>query len=315
MNNLKGYFMITGAAMLWGISATAAKLLLNQQIDTLLIVQSRVTFSCLLMVLFFLLFTPRTLRVNVHDLWRFALLGIFGVAGANFTYYFAIKESTVATAILIQYTAPLAVMGYAAITREEELTLAKSIAAAVSFLGCFLAVGAYDPSVLEITPIGLLSAIGSMITFAFLNVYTRHLLKRHNLWTITFYSIAFASLFWLTINPPGALVAERVSGETWWALVLLAIISVLIPHSLFFAGLQHVVPTRAIITSTLEPVVAILSAAIVLDEYLRAPQIIGAVVVISAIVLLQVRREPGEVRRSSTIASGHQDAEQGSGNV
>lgn len=310
MRDLRGYVMIMCAAVFWGISATAAKLLLNQQVDTLLIVQSRVTFSCLILFLFYFLFKPQYLRVGLKSLWRFALLGILGVAGANFTYYFAIKEGTVATAILIQYTAPLAVIGYATLARTELLSISKVVAATLSLLGCFLAVGAFHTGVLKISPIGLTSAIGSMVTFAFLNLYTRYLLGKHNVWTTTFYSLVFASFFWLVLNPPGQLVGRDISSETWAALFLLAIISVLIPHTLFFAGLQYVLPTRAIITSTLEPIVAIVSAALILGEYLDWVQALGAVLVMSAIVLLQMKGEPETGSRSSIVASARTDAAQ-----
>ncbi len=292
MSELRGYLLIMGAATLWGVSATAAKLLLNQDVDTLLIVQCRVTFSCLLLLAYFLLFRVDVLRVKPGDLWQFALAGILGVAGANFTYYFAIKESTVATAILIQYTAPLAVMAYAALTRTEFFTSAKIAAALLSLCGCFLAVGAYNPSVIRITPIGFLSACGSMLTFAFLNIYTRHLLVRYNLWTTTFYSFLFASLFWLVLNPPWVVAAMNPAPELWMGLFLLAIISVLIPHTLFFAGLRYLAASRAMITSTLEPIVAIVSAALVLDELLEPLQALGAVLVLTAIILLQMKRDP-----------------------
>jgi drug/metabolite transporter (DMT)-like permease len=53
------------------------------------------------------------------------------------------------------------------------------------------------------------------------------------------------------------------------SLAVLAVFSVLIPHSLFFGGLRVVVPSRAIITSTLEPVAAIVSAAFLLAEHLK----------------------------------------------
>jgi len=292
MKDLRGYFMIMGAAVFWGVSATAAKILLNQQVDTLLIVQCRVTFSSLLFLLAAWAFKREILRVRSGDLWQFALLGILGVAGANFTYYFAIKETTVATAILLQYTAPLAVMGYAAATGEESMSATKVFAAVLSLLGCFLAVGAYDPAALKITPLGLLSAGASMLSFAFLNIYTRRLLTRHNVWTTIFYSLVFASFFWLVLNPPWTILQAPPAAETWLGLFLLAIISVLIPHTLFFAGLQYIQPTRAIITSTLEPIVAITSAAVVLHEYLQPVQALGAILVMTAIVLLQVKREP-----------------------
>jgi drug/metabolite transporter (DMT)-like permease len=73
--------------------------------------------------------------------------------------------------------------------------------------------------------------------------------------------------------------------------VLLAIFSLLIPHSLFFAGLRWVSPSRAIITSTLEPVVAITSAAYFLGEYLQPLQVFGAGIVLVGIVVLQFHPE------------------------
>jgi drug/metabolite transporter (DMT)-like permease len=291
MKDLKGYIMIIVAAIFWGTSATAAKSFLNQQLDTVLLVQSRVTFTFLLMLGFYLVFKPQVLLVQTRDLWRLAMLGVIGVAGSNFTYYVTIKESTVATGILLQYTAPLLVMTYGAVTREETFTVAKLTAAVVSLLGCFLAVGGFDFTALKITPIGMVSGLGSIFCFAFLNIFTRHLLARYAVWTVLFYSIAAASAFWLVINPPWKILAESPSPVMWRGLLILAVVSVLIPHSLYFNGLRYVVASRAIITSTLEPVVAIVSAALVLGEYLGPLQIVGAVFVIVAILMLQISRE------------------------
>jgi drug/metabolite transporter (DMT)-like permease len=291
MRDVKGYLMIMGAATLWGISATVAKFLLNQHVDTILIVQTRVSFSAILLLLFYLIFKRHLLRVAWNDLWRFALLGVIGVAGANFTYYFTIKESTVATAIILQYTAPLFVMAYTTLVGVERFTKLKLAAAVVSLAGCVLAVGAYDTSVLKLSTAGLLSGIGSVLCFAFLSIFTRYILQRFNVWTMTVYSFIFASLFWLAINPPAMIVGQSPPAATWGGLVVLAIISVLIPHSLFFAGMRHVVASRAVITSTLEPVVAMASAAIFLGELLQSLQVVGAVLVAGAILLLQLRRE------------------------
>jgi drug/metabolite transporter (DMT)-like permease len=300
MKDVKGYLMIMGAAVLWGVSATAAKILLNQQVETLLIVQWRVTFSFLALAIVFLFHRREVFRTQTRDLWKFALAGILGVGGANFTYYYAIKESTVATAILIQYTAPLAVMAFGVAARTELLSPVKTTAALLSLAGCYLAVGAYDSSVLRATPAGIISACGSMVTFAFLGIYTGNLLKKHSLWTTTLYSFLFASLFWALLNPPWVVAKSGLTADVWGALFALAVISVLIPHTLFFAGLRRLPPTRAMVTSTLEPIVAIASASIVLGETLNAVQVVGATLVLSAIVLLQIWREKGAVTTASS---------------
>jgi drug/metabolite transporter (DMT)-like permease len=291
MTRFRGNVMILGAAVLWGVSATAAKALFTYNLDTILVVQARVSVSFLILLLVAAFWRRDILRVAWRDLWKFALLGCIGVAGTNFTYYYTIKESTVATAILIQYTAPLLVLGYEVWKGQERITVPKLVVAVLSLLGCFLAVGGYDAGVLKITPMALLTGIGSIIGFAFLTVFTRDVLRTQNVWSMTFYSIGFASLFWLLVNPPWNIAAQVTETDVILPLVFLAVFSLLIPHSLFFAGLRGVTPSRAIITSTLEPVVAISSAAFFLGEFLQPLQVLGAVVVIGAIVVLQFHPE------------------------
>lgn len=291
MKDSKGYLLIIGAAFLWGASATLAKFLLNQHLDTLLIVQTRSTFSCLVMFVCLVLFSQKHLHVKLTDLWRLALLGILGLAGANFFYYFTIKESSVATAITIQYTAPLFVMTYEIWKKEERFSAVKVIAAFLSLLGCVLAVTGFDFSAMRITTLGVLTGIGSILSFAFLTISTRHVLARYTAWTVTFYSIVFASFFWLILNPPWKIIEQSPTMQVWGTLFVLAMLSVLVPNLLYSGGLRYLVPSRAVITSTLEPIVAIVTAAFFLDEVLTFLQAVGAFFVILAIIVLQLRRE------------------------
>jgi drug/metabolite transporter (DMT)-like permease len=152
------------------------------------------------------------------------------------------------------------------------------------------------------------TGVASAFCFAFLNVYTRRVLGRYTLWTTVFYSLVFASAMWMIIQPPWTLVSEPVDGKTWGVLVLFAVLSILIPHTLYFSGLRFVVPSRAIIVSTLEPIVAIVSAALLLGEYLQQLQVVGATVVIGAIVVLQMRPEARPGNSGGAIATERGDA-------
>lgn len=290
-DELRGYLLILAAGLFWGISATVAKLLLAGRVDTILLVQTRVTFSAVLMGAWYALFVPRHLRVEPRDLWRFLLLGVLGIAGANVTYYHVIKESSVATAILLQYTAPFLVLGWAAVSGEERVTGPKVAAASLALAGCFLAVGGLSGEAAAIPAAALLVGLLSAVCFAFLNVFPRHLAARASVWSMTFYALVFASLFWLAVNPPWSPAVRAVDTGTWAVLLGFALISVLIPHTLYFTGLRFVPPSRAIVTSTFEPVVAIVSAALLAGELLAPVQVVGAVCVLSAIVLLQRSRE------------------------
>jgi len=289
--SLRGYFYILGAAIFWGVSATVAKFLITRQFDTLILVQMRITISCLILLPFFMAFRPGLLRVARADLRDFALLGIIGAAGSNFTYYFAIKETNVATAILMQYLAPVLVLAYAALTREEKLTPLKVTAGIVSLAGCFLAIAGRDLSVVRLSPAGLTSGIASAFCWGFTNVWLRRMVKKYDVWTCIIWSFIFASIFWLFVNPPWVIAAAGYGAGAWGMLALVAVISVLIPHSLYFTGVRYLTASRAIITATFEPVVAIATAAVFVSETPGPVQVAGAALVLGAIAILQITHE------------------------
>src|SRR5258708_38152017 len=70
-------------------------------------------------------------------------------------------------------------------------------------------------------------------------------------------------------------------------LFVFSMISVLGAFSLYFLGLQHLEPPRAIIASCLEPVFSIVLAALFLGEVLRPIQTVGMIFVLAAIVIVQ----------------------------
>jgi drug/metabolite transporter (DMT)-like permease len=74
--------------------------------------------------------------------------------------------------------------------------------------------------------------------------------------------------------------------------VLLAIagICTVLPIAAFFAGLARLGPARASILSTIEPVITILLAALVLGETIGLLQILGGALILSAGVV--VGRQP-----------------------
>ena len=125
-------------------------------------------------------------------------------------------------------------------------------------------------------------------SFSFYNVGGHEILARYDRWTVLLYTTCAAALFWILINPPGKIMAAHYSGSQWGFLFVFSMLSVLAPFSFYFAGLQHLEPTRAIIVSCLEPVFSIVIAAIVLGEVLRPLQTVGILMVLAAILVVQM---------------------------
>ncbi len=72
---------------------------------------------------------------------QFFLLGILGLAASNYFYYFAIQKTSVATAIVLQYVAPVWVLLYMLARRLQRPTVRRISGVILAVLGCGLAVG------------------------------------------------------------------------------------------------------------------------------------------------------------------------------
>ena len=260
-------------------------------IDPLILSQSRTTFS--LLVLLPLLVALRGwqgIKLPTRDLAYCLLLGTLGVAVSNYFYYVAIQRTNVATAIIVQYTAPVWVLLYVVARRQQKLSAQKVTAVALAVTGITLVIGVLgSPSgfALHLDPYGLMAALLASFSFAFYNIGGHGILTRHDRWRVLVWTLTAAAVFWLIVNPPWKIVAAHYALAQWLFLFVFSMLSVLGAFSLYFLGLQHLEPTRAIIASCLEPVFSILLAALLLGEVLRPIQILGIVLVLAAIVIVQ----------------------------
>ena len=287
MNHRKGYIAISLAAVLWGVAASVAKSFFNNAYEPLILVQMRVTLSFAVLFLFFLSTNRLLLKFSIKDIPHFLIVGILGVAGSNYFYYSAIKETNVSTSILVQYTAPIMVMIYTVVFQKEKLTVPKISALVLSLSGIFLAVGAYHPEIIKINKIGIIYALLAAVSFSIFNISGKSLTQKYSIWTGLIYLLGAATLFWSFINTPMDIFEANYSFEDWKVFGIIALISILIPYSLYYYGLHHIQSSKAIIISTLEPIVAIISEWLFLNGRMGIIQVVGAILVITAIVVLQ----------------------------
>jgi drug/metabolite transporter (DMT)-like permease len=216
---------------------------------------------------------------------------MLGVAASNYFYYVAIQKTSVAVSIVLQYTAPVWVLLYVVARGQQRLTLQKVAAVVVAIAGISLTIGIVGAK--SATPhcldtYGLIAAMLASFSFSFYNVGAHGVLARHDRWRVLVWTLASAAAFWLVVNPPWRVVAAHYTFAEWGFLFIFSLMSVLGPFSLYFLGLQHLEPTRAIIASCLEPVFSILLAAALLGEGVRPIQTLGIVLVLSAIVIVQL---------------------------
>jgi len=209
----------------------------------------------------------------------------------------------VATAIILQYLAPVFVLLWMLGRGLQRPTYPRITAVLVAVAGSVLAIGVVSASAgfpwLAIIPgqirfdvIGVIAALVAAVSFAFYNVFGRHLVVQHDRWKVMAWAFAGAAACWLVVNPPWRVVAAHYSGRQWLFMAIFSMSSILIPFSLYFAGLHRLDATRAIVTSCLEPVFSIIIAAIALAEPVGRIQSAGILLVLGSTILVQIETEP-----------------------
>jgi drug/metabolite transporter, DME family len=289
MHSFRGLALVLIAVAFWGTAAPIGKHLILTRFDTLTITQTRTSLAFILLAFFFAIKNRNMFRVQIRDIWKFAVLGVVGLAVTNFTYYFTVKESTVATAILVQYSAPVLVLLYSVwILKEDELDWITVLSLIGALAGCYFAVTSGSLEQISLKGWALLTGPLSAFTFAYQVIATKQMLKRYPMWTILLYAFGFATIFWLFINPPWKFLEKNYQAADWGFLWLFALISILIPQAAFASGLRLIDASKAGIVSILEPVFAIGAAFLILGESLNAVQIFGGCMVLATVAVLEI---------------------------
>jgi drug/metabolite transporter (DMT)-like permease len=291
---VRGYLLISAATLCWGGAANFGKAVFSgrlfagqEPISPLVLTQARTTIAALVLGIFLLLWKgPRRLRMTARDLRLCAFIAVFGLAGSNFFYYWAVQKTAVAIAITVQYTAPVWVLLFMVARRRQKATLGRVAAVLLALSGVALASGVFSPDV-HVSRMGVLAALLAAFSFSVYTIGAQDLVARNHPLHVMCYALLSSALLWLCVNPPWRLLRQHYSAGQWGFLFLFACFSTLLPYTFYFNGLKYLDPTRAIITSSLEPVFAALFAAVFLGEALGGMQMTGMAAVMMATILAQ----------------------------
>lgn len=288
----RGRVLVAAASFFWGTSATLARhVFRDQHVPALTVVELRLAVALAILIPWMVLRDRRTLRIHRRDLGYFIVLGGFGVACMQGAYYYSISVFGVGLAILLQYLAPSLVLLWDWLRGGRLSGHILGAVGAASF-GTGLLVGGVDRAALGAKWWQWVIGFGSAGVFAFYIIYSKRALQRYAPTTALAWTFAFAAIVWAIVTPPWRIAQAHYPAHTWLSIAGLGIFSTLVPFVLFYAGLRRLPATEAGIIATLEPVVAVVAAWLVLGEALTLTQWAGAALVLAAAVL--AARSPDE---------------------
>lgn len=218
---------------------------------------------------------------------RYTMLGLMGLGGLGYVgqsaaYFNSLRYVPAAVTSILLYTYPAIVTILSVRFYGSRLGRARAAALVLALLGSVLVASPGGGLRWEGVVLGLLSAV---VYSAYILTGKRVMEDVDAVTAVTVISLSAGATYLVFTIGTGTLTLPRDAGG-WLAVLGLAIIATVIGAGAFLAGLRRTDPGRASLISTLEPVSTTVLAALIFGETLAGGQLMGAALVLGAVVLV-----------------------------
>jgi drug/metabolite transporter (DMT)-like permease len=298
MNRALGITYIIISAASFGTLAILGHYARAAGIDTFTLLFLRFTIAALIMAGILLL--RREGLPRGKPLALLIGMGAIGYVGQSFCYLTATQYASAGLVALLLYLYPVFVAILSVIFLKERLNRVKVIALALATTGVALIV---DPQGGQW--LGIALAIGAAAIYSVYIIVGAGVMKTVS--AISSSTVIFASAG-LVYGVLMALNGPRwpTTTDGWLIVAATVLIATVIAVVTFLAGLKRIGPTDASMLSTLEPVVTVTLAALLLDETLQPITLLGGVLILIAVIVL-TRSELRPAERDSSLAAARSE--------
>ena len=291
---LKGLFLVTSGALLWGVSGTVAQYLFQDENFTPeWLVVMRMLLSGILLLIIGVIKGDK----NIFGIWkrkenaiRLILFGLLGMLGVQYTYFAAINHGNAATATILQYLSPIIITLYLCLSNKKMITMKQFLCVALAMIGTFLIITKGNINSLSISKAALFWGIASAFASALYTLQPIKLIREYGAtctvgWGMLIGGVAF-SFIYSPFNCTGNWSVKSVL-----AVAFVVIFGTLIAFSSYLASLKYIEAYEASILGSLEPLSAALLSIMFLDVKFSAIQWIGSLMIISTISILSIMKD------------------------
>jgi drug/metabolite transporter (DMT)-like permease len=283
MKRIYGFLLVVASAAGFGAMPIFARYAYAAGIDpvSLLFFRFLIAAICMGAILFFkksALPTGRSFLVLV-------LMGMLGYAGQSFSYFTALTLIPASLVAILLYLYPVLVTILSTLLFKEPLSAGKLLALVMAMGGTVLVIGLQTGSALPGIAWGLCAAL---IYSGYIIIGSRVMRVAEPLAGSTVVIAAAALALGGVAYARGLVVPQTMVG--WVSVVFIAVCSTAVAIATFFYGLKYIGPVDASLISTFEPVTTIILASALLGEHITALQVVGIVLILSAVIVLARQR-------------------------
>lgn len=286
MNRLIGVGLVGVSSAAFGTLAIFGRFAYDDGLDVFTIMFFRFTLAAVLMGgVLAVRREPLPPRAAVV---RLVGMGAVGYVGQAFSYLTALQYASAGLVALLLYLYPVFVAGLSAVFLHEQLNGRQLAALGVALVGVVLTVGPEGGQLLGV----VLAVLAAVIYSVYILVGTQVMRQVSAMQSSTIIFASAGGMSGLLMLLKGPQLPQTSTG--WWMIGGIVVVATIVPVATFLAGLKRVGPTTAATLSTLEPVVTVLLAALLLHEFPQPVTLVGGVLILAAVLVLT----HGELRRN-----------------
>ena len=228
------------------------------------------------------------------------LLCVLGVLlGVNWILLLeSYRFTSVATATLCYYTAPVCIVAASPFLLRERMTVRKLLCVFTALAGMVFVSGVAEKGIPSLTEIrGVLLALGAAVLYAAIVMLNKKL-KDISAFDRTIMQLAISALVLLPYNMlSGSFQGISLSAFSALMLLVVGVVHTGFAYSLYFGSMEELKSQTLAILSYIDPVVAVLLSALILGEKLGLFGLTGAVLILGAAIVSELP-EKQTVKRS-----------------
>ena len=290
---IRAFIFIIIASVLWGTSGLFVNNLSPYGFSSLQMTAVRALISFLFLLVFVLVKDRKLLKAKPVDILLFALGGL-GLFGTSSCYYTSMQMTSVSTAFVLMYTAPILVTVFSVIFMKEKMSILKGVSIGCMLVGCCFVSGVISGFKFDL--IGIAFGLLSGISYATYNVVTKIVIMRKNSSvTASFYSIMFMAVFAIAFCSPWEIPSHVAQNPavTLPLVLALGVVTHVIPYLLYSNAMSFLPAGTTTAMGIVEPMSATLISIIFLGEEPDTWSIIGIILILSAVFILsRTENEP-----------------------
>jgi len=210
--------------------------------------------------------------------------------GINWILLFeAYRYTTVSTATLCYYFAPIIIVALSPFVFREKITLKKIFCVIAAVIGMAFVSGFASGSVPELSEArGIFLATGAAFLYALIVIFNKKL-TGISAYDRTIFQLALSALILLPYNfISGSFSGCTLGGSAVPLLLILGVVHTGIAYLLYFGSTEFLPSQTLAILSYIDPLVALLVSAFILKESMGIGEIIGAVLIIGSAVISEL---------------------------